>query len=189
MWHRALTNHVLQKDLPLVRAHNHVRGDDGYRYILTIGEVGLERLTVASVRASQTWLMKHPKKKHTTLFHTGLTGRVFRLFFLDIQTPFHTARPPDFEGRFLLSLGHTADHNLCVQVWDTESPMLTEILDPIPLTGRNPGLVSEWTERGRAIGIAVDEGDRLQAWASRDEIPEEHKDGAIFGISERQFEA
>lgn len=149
----------------------------------------LERLTRASLEANKVWLSRHPVRKHTTLFQTGMTGRVFKLCFLRIQSSSRDAKTPDYEGRFLLSLGHTVDHNLCAQVWDCESPTRAAIPELDPLTGKRPGMVSPWTESGRAIGVSMDHGGGLQAWAAQTKDAEQIKNGALFAISERRFEA
>lgn len=69
-----------------------------------------------------------------------------------------SASEGDEEGRYLLSFGLLASPGasmcLCIQVWDVEA------------TGegaeKGTRLAGEWIERGRVIGLAVDEGDGMR---------------------------
>lgn len=130
--------------------------------------------------------MLQPIKMREMKYHTGINSRVFKLSFLRIQSSSRSRSAPDSEGRFLLSVGHASDHNLCLQLWDVESSTVTT--NSGEGIREKLGLAGEWAESGRQIGTAVDEGDGLRAWAESNASSEDVPDGAVFAVSERLYE-
>ncbi|KAI5123476.1 hypothetical protein M0805_008846 [Coniferiporia weirii] len=161
VWHTALVRHVLSQNLPVIPGKGSGGpGDFTQRGFTTFSAAVLERITRATLSADKNWRSGMPARTRTVRIRTKI-GRSHVLRFLGIRAgsgETMLASEGNEEGRYLLSFGLLASPGasmcLCIQVWDVEA------------TGQDAEngtrLAGEWVERGRVIGLAVDEGDGMK---------------------------
>ncbi|THG95573.1 hypothetical protein EW145_g7934 [Phellinidium pouzarii] len=179
IWHTALTHHILQKDLPLPWIPGVFSPDsEAYSSQHTFrhaSALDLERITRAALYAKNKWQRGKSERERERHVKVG-AGRLFALWFLDVRSVADRERavPQDDEGRYILSSGHNAS-KLVIHIWDLDIPNADDI---------GAMTVGRWMERGRIIGLAVDEGNGM-----RGAFSEGFKDvrGALIAVSAKCF--
>ncbi|KAH8110718.1 hypothetical protein DFH11DRAFT_1859924 [Phellopilus nigrolimitatus] len=183
VWHNVLTRKILTQNIPLTRNHSTSSNRQflSYSNLAEITPSELEHAVRSALRANENWQRELPSRTRTSRIQARV-GRVDLLKFLKVHSFVAEADSDEVnDGRFLMSFGHGRESpsEMYMQVWDTEATG--------PDAEEGVQLVGFWSGRGRAIGVAVDEGSGLHGRAISPGIQQISR-GAMIAISARCFE-